>query len=431
MSSISNLAHAEDTTTNLRCYYRVEPTSQTNSEVDYYWALDKDKNRTYRVTGTWKSSEPLLDMFYTNVSDERLRDRCEDTLRRKNIAAPLVMYAAADHFFSYNYLVWNVDDEDKGREEKINRIVAFGDSLSDTNNFFNGARWLTAPSKTNYYSGRFTNGKNWLDYLSDRFKLPVYNWAIAGAATVDYDIIKGKSGYWPEGGVPKINGIRSQVDSWIRYMDTSFMGDDDVNSNQFYNPKNTLFTLLVGGNDLLQYGTPVATMIFEEEQTLVNLIHHGAKNILLSTVPDVSTSPVLSLRKSDQNDPKTDRDKIHEQLIRFNDEVKKLAAKLQASYGDTINIQVFDAYAVVRAIVKNPEHYGVTNTTDSCLEVTSEATGTYYSETEMRLSCSSASNKADNFVYWDLIHPTTAMHKILADKTAEFIENKFPLALSE
>ncbi|KAJ1680224.1 hypothetical protein EV182_000439 [Spiromyces aspiralis] len=55
-------------------------------------------------------------------------------------------------------------------------LAVFGDSYSDVGN----CRDFTS-GKASYWNGRFTNGPNWTDYLSSRFRLPVFNFAVGGA----------------------------------------------------------------------------------------------------------------------------------------------------------------------------------------------------------------------------------------------------------
>jgi len=427
---VCDIAYADSTY--LRCYYRDDPST---FEVKEVWALNENNDEKFPVTGVWHSPSSIIaNIFFTNISDKTLRGRCEDTLKRKGINAPLVMYAAADNLLSYNYLVWNVDPDSEAtnssKPEKIDRIVSFGDSLSDTNNFFNSVGWLNRPSKNTYYAGRFSNGKNWLDYLSEYLMLPVYNWAIGGAGTVDYNPLTREKGYWPNGSIIKIKGIRSQVDSWLIYMNAHVTDHEGVKLNQLYNPKNTLFTLVIGGNDVLQYETPVEEMIDQEEQALNSLINYGAKHILLSTLPDLSNAPLFLVRKLDEKEPKSDPKKVKQHIITFNHALKELAVRLKTTYGDKLNIHVFDAYALFNDLLNTSDVYGITDTKNSCLKITEETIDTYLNEGQLRSSCLESANKADSFIYWDLMHPTTHTHKIVADKVVCFIRNKFPIAIT-
>ena len=62
--------------------------------------------------------------------------------------------------------------------------TTFGDSLTDTGNFFDltGGLYPAAP----YFEGHFSNGKVWIEYLAKKLKLDpesVVNYAVGGATT--------------------------------------------------------------------------------------------------------------------------------------------------------------------------------------------------------------------------------------------------------
>src|SRR5262245_61575441 len=66
----------------------------------------------------------------------------------------------------------------------FSRIVVFGDSLSDTGNFFHLTGGLVPPSP--YANGRFSNGPLWVEYLADDLGmqlLPEDVYAVGGANT--------------------------------------------------------------------------------------------------------------------------------------------------------------------------------------------------------------------------------------------------------
>jgi outer membrane autotransporter protein len=66
--------------------------------------------------------------------------------------------------------------------QEIDRIVAFGDSYADDDNFFAlaGINPLTGTSSL-YTSGRFSGGTNYIDTLAQILQVPVDNFAIGGA----------------------------------------------------------------------------------------------------------------------------------------------------------------------------------------------------------------------------------------------------------
>ena len=63
--------------------------------------------------------------------------------------------------------------------QRVTRIVAFGDSYADTGNLFR----LTGTSSSFYPTGRFSNGTNYIDTLSQLLGVPQDNFAIGGALT--------------------------------------------------------------------------------------------------------------------------------------------------------------------------------------------------------------------------------------------------------
>jgi phospholipase/lecithinase/hemolysin len=68
----------------------------------------------------------------------------------------------------------------QAQAQRIDRIVAFGDSYADDGNFFE----LTGiPRPLAYPNGRFSNGTNFIDTLSQILGRPVDNFAIGGAFT--------------------------------------------------------------------------------------------------------------------------------------------------------------------------------------------------------------------------------------------------------
>ena len=64
--------------------------------------------------------------------------------------------------------------------QQIDRIVAFGDSYADDDNFFQLAA-IPPASTTIYTTGRFSGGTNYVDTLGQILQVPIDNFAIGGA----------------------------------------------------------------------------------------------------------------------------------------------------------------------------------------------------------------------------------------------------------
>ncbi|UTH76035.1 SGNH/GDSL hydrolase family protein [Chromobacterium sp. IIBBL 290-4] len=369
------------TYTYVRCYYRTS-SSNTAPTTDYVWALDGSSGDYYRLNGHWWSSGALewKNMFYSDVSQDALRSVCQGTLAKKGIQQQPAMVFAADNALSFNYTVWTNDAAGQGG--KINKIIAFGDSLSDNQNVFNASQW-TLPNRNSWFIGHFSNGPVWVEYLASRLNLPLYNWAIGGAGVTTQKLV--------------IPGVVEQVQSWQQYMQQA----------PNYNPATTLFTLWIGGNDLVNYGSTPEKVIAGEKQALTNLIGAGARNILLLKLPDVSRAPVYQLKGGAAT--------VAAQVLSLNQQLDALATSLSQQYG--VNIRVFDSYALFNDLLTNPGKYQVSNTTQSCLNINKDSSLNYLQSQSPRANC----GNADAFVFWDTLHPTTHTHLLLGNAVADFL----------
>ena len=70
-----------------------------------------------------------------------------------------------------------------------------------------------------------------------------------------------------------------------------------------------------------------------------------------------------------------------------------------------INIRIFDLTGVSERIQNRPDIYGLTNLTDPCLDTT---------KTEVTVC-----ETPDEYYFWDDIHPTRVVQKILGEAMAE------------
>ena len=107
-------------------------------------------------------------MFYTKVRLSQIQEICDKTLSLNSETKGKHSFyqVAANNKYSFNYVIWQNDYVDRTNRDfnKLNKIVVFGDSLSDINNVYNKSNWIIPNNKT-WYQGRFTNGLTWVEYL--------------------------------------------------------------------------------------------------------------------------------------------------------------------------------------------------------------------------------------------------------------------------
>ena len=374
-SQSNAITQPDNTYTYVKCWYRTS-VSHDEPATDWVWAKNSD-NSYYKLPGYWWSSISFKNMFYTDVSNKAIAQRCATSIDTNNENADITFYAS-DIKASYSHTIWTNDAANQANT--INRIVAFGDSLSDTGNTFNGSQWLF-PNSNSWFLGHFSNGLVWTEYLADAKNLPLYNWAVGGAAGVnEYGIL---------------TGIYDQISSFNTYM----------KSAKNYHIENTLFTLEFGLNDFMNYDRNVTEVKSDYSTALIRLTDAGAKNILLMTLPDASKAPQFKYATADKVAL------VSQQIKQFN-----LFIKEQATYYKQkgINITFVDAYQIFENVTSEPQKYGFVNAKDACMDINRSSSKDYLISHSLTNDC--AQHGSDKYVFWGVTHPTTAMHKYIAQK---------------
>lgn len=265
-------------------------------------------------------------------------------------------------------------------------LVIFGDSLSDTGNLSLATGGANPGTAQPYYQGRFSDGLIWTDYLATglgqtgdatSYMLGGNNYAFAGART----------GAAP-GGIP---GVLAQV------------GGIWGPSHAAADP-NALYVLVGGGNDMRDARSAPggdATSRQLAAQTAINSLYasmgylasKGAKNVLISNLPDLGFSPEAFLLNAIAES--------HDASVRFNSLVGGLEA-----YGDSLgmDVDVLDMNGVLNQVRANPGAYGITNLGLPCA-------GFAYSDI-YGPGTATACNKS---LFSDALHPSSLSHQIIAN----------------
>lgn len=371
-------AQRQQTYTYVRCWYRTSYAIE-DAATDWEWAENPDGSY-FTIDGYWWSSLSFKNMFYTDTPQSVIQERCEQTLDLANDNANITYYAA-DNRFSYNHTIWSNDPVIQPNQ--INKVVALGDSLSDTGNIFNASQWRF-PNPNSWFLGHFSNGFVWTEYIANAKNLPLYNWAVGGAA--------GENQYIA------LTGVGEQVSSYLTYMKLA----------KNYNPANTLFTLEFGLNDFMNYGRSVAEVKSDYSEALIRLTDAGAKNLLLMTLPDATKAPQFNYSTQEEIEV------IREKIIAMNAFIQA-----QADYyiSQGYNITLYDAYSLFDSLTSNPQEHGFENATAACLNINRSSAADYLYNHSLRNEC--AAYGADKFVFWDVTHPTTATHRYVAEKMLE------------
>lgn len=264
-----------------------------------------------------------------------------------------------------------------GHATGVNHVVVFGDSLSDNGNLLaqTSGAFPTVPA---YYFGRQTNGLVWNETLAFDIGASLTNFAVAGAQT-------GTGNVWDGGPFPgsPYGGLQNQIADY-----TSGSMDSDA-----------LHVVWAGSNNFLSIPSDPVAAIGQAVTDIVTAVGTlavaGMTKIWVINLPDFGLTPrLIDAGLSAEGTALTDG---------FN---AALAGGLAgAGLG---GIPIYDAAGLMRDIVAAPGDYGLTNVTEACIDPLDPlAPGSCLAEWSL---------DSDQYMFWDDIHPTRAVHNIFADE---------------
>jgi phospholipase/lecithinase/hemolysin len=283
----------------------------------------------------------------------------------------------------------------------ITQMIVFGDSLSDSGNLYNITGGVFPPFP---YAQRFSNGPVAVEYLASDLGVPLTpsilggtNFAVAGAAT----------GF--------VNTSSGPYDSYVAYAYPPFVGLNGLTGMEAQVPyylssspsglATTLFVLWGGSNDayiitdpLSGITNPVAAMgnaVVNLSTEINALIGVGATRFLIPNLPDLSLTPEAQLLSPG------DRASLSLLTDYFNGTLA--AALLAIETGNpAVDIVGFDTNALFKEVYNNAAAYGFTQITTDCIDV----------------GCFLTPGLADQYMFWDHVHPSTRLNQILGNAFA-------------
>jgi phospholipase/lecithinase/hemolysin len=291
---------------------------------------------------------------------------------------------------------------------QITDMFVFGDSLSDGGNSglrtqeFTGDPSIVFPPAP-YAGGRFSNGPTAVERLWDRYNtdgglLPSLaggtNFAIGGATTGLENFNETVNGSPP---APLRPAYAEYGAAWQL---TEFQAYAASNS---FDPATSLFVVWLFPNDFFYAdttgglpgivpGSPggadvVANGIANILTTIQILAAAGAQHILVPNLGNFANTPFFA------DGPLAET--LTQLTIAFNTNLTAQLDLLDSVLAAEI-IQ-FDTDALFQAILADPAAYGLTNTTDQCVE-----------------NLANGLCNPDEWMFWDGVHPTARVHQIIA-----------------
>src|SRR6266481_3103825 len=280
------------------------------------------------------------------------------------------------------------------------RLVVFGDSLSDIGNSFALTHESVPPGPPAFaygetfdptgppgpFLGRFTDGQNWVDYfpgIAHQFGVHISpvtayqqnpdndsatDFAVGGSTSADLNVIN-----------PALGGLLSQISNYGTYIKSHGNAADD------------LCVIWIGPNDLFA-GIKPAETVANIKGAIENLYLAGARNFVVVTIVDFALTPRVKALRGATVFAATQFVVTANVFLAV--ELPRLASARQ------ISIDLVDINAIFIPLVLSPGRFGFTN-----------SNGEAYNPTPP-LSSSNPVPDPNDYVFWDDFHPTTNVHKL-------------------
>ena len=304
-------------------------------------------------------------------------------------------------------------------------FVVFGDSMSDTGNRFYDTGSMNTPPyafaasenlipSLAYATGgpTYTNGKVWVQHVARSLGVPgaaqaalrsdgvAANYAYAGARASNAAPLPPNSN----------RNLGDQVDLYLADIAGGGIAGE------------TVHILFIGGNDianalaLAPFGVDpvqvVTNAVTSVSDNAIKLASAGARRFLIVTTPNPGLIPAFGGNPAAIAGGAQLTTAFNCALVGTGpsrpacppqpDGVPTVADALTFFFG--AQVTVFEGQALFDNITANPGFYGLTNTTQPCIQPLQEP-----------FRC----NNPAEYVYWDNIHPTAAVHRILGNAVVE------------
>ncbi|MCF6776287.1 SGNH/GDSL hydrolase family protein [Thiotrichales bacterium 19X7-9] len=345
----------------------------------------------------------------------------------------------------------------------FSRILVFGDSLSDIGKMYDKSlgtvpadhptfQWSTPL----YYDGRFSNGPIWIDYLKSDYVMgdnQIVDEAEGGATLYNYMSKSLNPTYWV------INTFNYEISQFLTKVDKNKVlpvTDNDI------------AIIWMGGNDLLTFGWTKTSDIYDDMSKLYlgvdTLVAAGVKNFIILNLPELIMTPQgRSMKQKKQ-------DKLSEANTKFNEQLELSTQSMAQFYAPQgVKIGSYDMMSLFHDALTYPEKYGLTDTRHACytgsiFSMTLTADGQYTASVRklsrqwnvpedqlveflrnnpvfadsmqwvskedniQSLDASVASFNPDDcqgHLFFDEVHPTTEVHRIVADHLRDYINSEW------
>ncbi|CDZ76942.1 Phosphatidylcholine-sterol acyltransferase precursor [Legionella massiliensis] len=286
----------------------------------------------------------------------------------------------------------------------LDKIVVFGDSLSDNGNLYQLTEHFV-PNSPPYYEGRFTNGPVWVEALAESYyhensSAYLRDYAFGGASISDD---------------PRLPTLKNQIALYL-------------NAHQGKADENNLYIIWIGANNYVampneDVDQTVAKVTMGIRAGVESLIKGGAKHFMLVNLPDLGITPMPKELFDDPDNP--DKvDQVRELLSRYSNKHNDLLPQTVSDLKDAnqgVDVLLFDANSEISHISAEGKF---NNITQSCYATRIDkptANVSLQIAAKVKLPPTPNENLCKEFLFFDALHPTVKVHRLFAAKVKEFL----------
>jgi thermolabile hemolysin len=271
----------------------------------------------------------------------------------------------------------------------FSQLVVFGDSLSDVGNVSQATAAIpfvpTTPGP-HYYNGRFSNGPVYAELLAEGLGLPPLEHNRSGGSNFAHGGAMTSGTGFPE------NFVVRDVDDQVG----DLLGSPDFDSE-------ALYVVFAGANDLLGGQTNMNVPVNRLAADIGRLISAGANQFLVFNLPLLGFTPRF-------NGNSTTFAEYNVRSRLFNSTLDTMLDGIEMS-NPTISMYQFDVAALFSEAISSPAAFGLANVTQPAAPGLQPGASSY-----------DTNRIADNpsaYMFWDDVHPTAAVHAILAQRALQ------------
>lgn len=284
----------------------------------------------------------------------------------------------------------------------LNKIVVFGDSLSDNGNFYEYMKHQL-PLSPPYFQGRFTNGWVWVELLAKSYypkdwRSHLLDYAFGGAGVL------GEEGDFDDDTLFTLN---REIDSYLI-------------AHQNKADKDSVYIMWMGANNYLSIPDDMDEAVKDVnwgiKTSLERLIKHGARYFLVINLPDLGKTPAAQEFDAVES--------LSYCALLHNSTLQKTVEQLQADYPEA-KLMLYDVNQMFENVLANPSSYGFTNMSDTCYEAMldpSENKSVIKMISTVR-SRNLKGDACDGYFFFDPVHPAKLAHQWMAKEMRLLFED--------